>query len=118
MRALLWVPMVLLACAPSRLSAQTEQRGVPTGHAWSIQPLPASLVVNGKNSGDSTRHRPFYLPRPGEHTAYWIGFGTGAAVSPLLWCEGASCGVLRKATISLLSAGVGALSGLLLTRAL
>lgn len=116
MRALFWLVTVLLASAPCGLFAQTEQRRVPTGHAWGVQPLPASLVVSGKTSGDSTRHRPFYLPRPGEHTAYWIGFGTGAALSPLLWCDDPGCGVVRKATISLLSAGVGALSGLLLAR--
>ena len=117
MRILFWLAMVLLAGAPGGLSAQTEQRPAPIAASWRVQPLPATLAVDRRVSGDSTASRPFYLPRPGEHTGYWIGFGTGVAVSPFLWCEGPGCGVVRKATISLLSAGVGALSGLLLVRA-
>jgi hypothetical protein len=89
---------------------------VPTPQVWGVRPLPAGLVVSREPGGDSTKHRPFYLPRPHEHAAYWIGFGTGAAISPLLWCEGPDCGVVRNAAISLLSAGIGALSGLLLVR--
>jgi hypothetical protein len=68
------------------------------------------------DSADSTRHRPFFLPRPGEHTAYWVGFGTGLALSPLLWCDGPGCGAVSKASTSLGLALVGAVSGLLLSR--
>ncbi len=40
----------------------------------------------------ATRPRPFFLPRPGEHTAFWVGFGAGLTLSPRLWCEGPGCG--------------------------
>ncbi len=73
--------------------------------------MPLSLA-----GADSTRRRPFFLPRPGEGAAFWIGFGAGVALSPLLWCEGSSCSTLDKVNTSWLLGVAGAVSGLLLKR--
>jgi hypothetical protein len=91
-------------------AARTGARPLP--HEFALMPGPLSRAI----SPDSTRRRPFFLPRPGEHTAYWVGFGTGLALSPLLWCEGSGCGAVSKASTSLMLAAAGAVSGLLLSR--
>ena len=119
MRALFWVTMVLCAAASAPLLAQSPGAAVD-------RPLPLTSVLlrrprlnalEWQEAADSVKRRPFYLPRPGEQVAYWLGFGAGVAVSPLAWCHGQDCGVLRNASRSLLLGGIGAISGMLLKRA-
>lgn len=66
--------------------------------------------------GGSAAARPFWLPRPGERTAFWAGLGIGVAISPLLWCEGSGCGAWEKGSTTLLLGLGGAVSGMLLAR--
>jgi hypothetical protein len=115
--------LTLLTFSAGGLEAQASQddRVLPQVVPWGARPLPRELAVEPKLlswtvNSDSTPRRPFFLPRPGEHTAYWVGFGAGLALSPLLWCEGSGCGAVDKASTSLLLAVGGAVSGLLLSR--
>ena len=98
--------------------ARPVERAAPNAASWAARPLPRELALKPGPlvSPDTTRRRPFYLPRPGEHTAYWVGMGAGLALSPLLWCEGSGCGAVMKASTSLGLAVAGAVSGLLLSR--
>ena len=115
MRPFHWLVLVILAGAPGGLYAQAE---VPAGlkplAGWSARPVSAELALRPQASADSTAHRPFFLPRPGEHTAYWIGFGAGLAVSPLLWCD--DCSTVSNASTTLLLGVGGAVTALLLQR--
>jgi hypothetical protein len=119
MRALFWVTLVLCAVAPAPLVAQGRGPAVarPIPMTSVLLPHPRLNALEWQGAADSVKRRPFYLPRPGEQVAYWLGFGTGVALSPLAWCHGQDCGVLRNASRSLLLGGVGAISGLLLKRA-
>jgi hypothetical protein len=123
MRAFCGVLLLVLTVLPTRLQGQAsppEQAVLsltPLGARrlppeFALEPTPLVHIL----AADSTRRRPFFLPRPGEHTAYWVGFGAGLALSPLVWCEGSGCGTVDKASISLLLGAGGALSGLLLSR--
>jgi hypothetical protein len=123
MRPCYWLVLLFLTLPGCNLQGQAR----PAGHgevsiaSWGARPLPHKLALESGPlrraiSPDSTRRRPFFLPRPGEHTAYWVGFGTGLALSPLVWCEGSGCGAVSKASTSLLIATAGAVSGLLLSR--
>jgi len=118
MRLLYGLTFVLLAIAAGELRAQARPAdSVPAEAAyWRARPLPRQLALIRDVTADSTRHRPFFLPRPGEHTAYWVGFGAGLALSPFLWCEGSGCGAVSKASTSLLLGLGGAVTGLLLSR--
>jgi hypothetical protein len=122
MRSSYWVLLLLLTVSAGKLQGQARQadQQVASVGVWGARPLPRAFALtpgplSRALSSDSTRRRPFYLPRPGEHTAYWVGFGAGLAISPLLWCE-SGCGAVRKATTSLALACAGAVSGLLLSR--
>jgi hypothetical protein len=117
MRKLYWLALVVLVGVPGGLEAQGRVRDLPGPRAQvlRVRPLPPELAVTRSYSRDSTAHRPFFLPRPGEHTAYWVGFGAGLAVSPLLWCDG--CSTVSNASTSLLVSLGGAVTGLLLSRA-
>ena len=121
-RALLWF-MVLTGAAPS-LHGQAAAADLTTSPSarWAPRPLPASLAATARPlslaAADSTRRRPFFLPRRGEGPAFWIGFGAGVALSPLLWCEGSGCSTLDKVNTSWLLGIGGAVSGLLLKRTL
>src|SRR5690349_12923209 len=119
MRALFWLTLVVWAVAPSRLLAQALNtapgRALP-GVAV-LSPHLKGSALGWQEAPDSMKHRPFYLPRPDEQVAYWLGFGTGVALSPLTWCQGPDCGTLRNASRSLLLGGLGAISGMLLKRA-
>jgi hypothetical protein len=113
----------LLLTVPAGLQGQVSpaDRAMPNAAYWGARPLPYKFALEPGPlrraiSPDSTRRRPFFLPRPGEHTAYWVGLGTGLALSPLVWCDGPGCGAVSKASISLGLAVVGAVSGLLLSR--
>jgi hypothetical protein len=123
MRPFYWLVLLVLTLAGGDLQGQARQSDHSAANVapWSARALPREFALNSgplsrEINPDSARHRPFFLPRPGEHTAYWVGFGTGLALSPLVWCEGSGCGLVRKASTSLLLAGTGALSGLLLSR--
>jgi hypothetical protein len=123
MRPGYWVVLLLLTFPGGELhgQAQPSHHIAASSALWQARPLPHKLALepgplSRAISPDSTRRRPFFLPRPGEHTAYWVGFGTGLALSPLLWCEGSGCGAVSKASTSLLLAAAGAVSGLLLSR--
>ena len=123
MRPCYWLVLLLLTLSGGDLQGQARPAGhsvASVGH-WGARPLPPKLALESghpswASSPDSTKRRPFFLPRPGEHTAYWLGFGTGLALSPLLWCEGSGCGAVSKASTSLLLGAAGAVSGLLLSR--
>ena len=119
MRTLFWLTLVVCAVAPSRLLAQAlnaaPDRAPPGVSVLSHRLKVSALGWHG--APDSVKHRPFYLPRPDEQVAYWLGFGTGVALSPLAWCHGPDCGTLRNASRSLLLGGLGAISGMLLKRA-
>lgn len=123
MRPCYGVMLLLLAVSGGELQGQAR----PADHSVAsiglrrAPPLPRELApmpgpLSRATRPDTTRRRPFFLPRQGEHTAYWVGFGTGLALSPLLWCEGSGCGAVSKASTSLLLAAAGAVSGLLLSR--
>ena len=123
MRPSYWVVLLLLTISGGELQGQARpaDHRVPNVALSGARPLPREFALmpgplSRSLSSDSTRRRPFFLPRPGEHTAYWVGFGAGLALSPLLWCEGSGCGAVSKASTSLLLATVGAVSGLLLSR--
>jgi hypothetical protein len=114
---------VFLLASAAGLQAQSPASGPPQvrNSWWAVRPLPRELGQEPQSSfrslsSDSAKGRPFFLPRPGEHTAYWAGLGVGLALSPLLWCDGAGCGTVSKATTSLGLALVGAVGGLLLSR--
>jgi hypothetical protein len=123
MRPFYGLALLLLVSSAGELRAQAgpRDRALPPTALWGAAPLPRefavqSLAVGRQPFADTTRRRPFFLPRPGEHTAYWVGFGAGLAVSPLLWCEGTGCTAWLKASTSLLLGIGGAVSGLLLSR--
>jgi hypothetical protein len=108
MRRLYLVALLLLTVSVAGLQAQAR-------------PVPHRLIVKHQvfelsAISDSAKHRPFFLPRQGESPAFWIGYGAGLAVSPLLWCDRSGCGALDKATTSLALGAVGAISALLLSR--
>jgi hypothetical protein len=109
MRPSYWVLLLVLLLTVSAGKLQAQARSLPREFAAMSGPLSQAL------SSDSTR-RPFFLPRPGERTAYWVGFAAGVAISPFLWCESTGCGAVNKATTSLGLGVLGALSGLLLSR--
>ena len=122
MRPFYGLGLLWLMVSASELPGQAVpgNRAVPNAPSWGPRPLPRELAPNPgpltRNvSSDSTR-RPFFLPRQGEHTAYWVVFGAGLALSPILWCDGPGCGVVSKASTSLGLAAAGAVSGLLLRR--
>jgi hypothetical protein len=115
MRPLQWLVWVILAGAPGGLYAQAEVPAGPRPLAgWTARSVSAEPALRPQASADSTAHRPFFLPRPGEHTAYWVGFGAGLAVSPLLWCD--NCSTVNNASTSLLLGIGGAVTALLLQR--
>jgi hypothetical protein len=123
MRPFYGVAILLLTVSTGGLQAQARaaDHAVPSVAPWGARPLPRELSLkpgplDRTVSPDSTRDRPFFLPRPGEHTAYWVGFGAGMALSPLLWCDGPGCEAVVKASTSLGLALVGSVSGLLLSR--
>ena len=117
MRTLYRLVLLLLVGAPGVLHAQAQSRDRPLPHAaaWGARQLPPQLALQRSTRVDSTQHRPFFLPRQGEHTAYWVGFGAGLVLSPLLWCDG--CSTVSNASTSLLLGLGGAVTGLLLGRA-
>jgi hypothetical protein len=99
----------LLATATGTLAAQAPV-GPPTQQVQLAlaRPLPPALAVGTSRQAwwapaDSARRRPFFLPREGEHTAYWVGLGAGLALSPLLWCDG--CSDVQNASTRLVRAG-------------
>jgi hypothetical protein len=112
-----WLGLAALMSLPGALQAQARpvERPVRETPTWGVQPIPPVLALSRGYHADATSQRPFYLPRPGEHTAYWVGFGAGLVISPLLWCEG--CSTVSNATTSLLLGLGGAVTGLLLQRA-
>ncbi len=116
MRILYWLGLLVLIGAPGRLHAQTELPDPSRSHAaaWRAHPLAPEFALSHRASTDSTSRRPFFLPRPGEQGAYWVGFGAGLALSPLLWCDG--CSTVNNAATSMLLGIGGALTGLLLSR--
>jgi hypothetical protein len=116
--------MLLTGEAPSVHGQAAEpDRVASPGVLSGPRPLPPALAAAPRvwslaATADSTRRRPFFLPRPGEHAAFWIGFATGVALSPLLWCEGSGCSALDKVSTSWLLGVAGAVSGLLVKRTL
>ena len=123
MRPYYGLGVLWLMVSASELPGQAEpaDHAVPNAPSWGPRPLPRELAPNPGSltrsvSSDSSRRRPFFLPRQGEHTAYWVGFGAGLALSPLLWCDGPGCGVVSKVSTSVGVAAAGAVSGLLLSR--
>ena len=123
MRPFYGLAILLLTVSAGSLQGQARpaDHSVPGVALSGARPLPRELALKSSpldraGSADSTRHRPFFLPRPGEHTAYWVGFAAGLALSPLLWCDGPGCGAVGKASSSLGLALAGAVSGLLLSR--
>ena len=115
MRPVHWLVLVTLLVVPEGLNAQAEVRPDLKPMAnWTARPISPELALGEPDSADSNGHRPFFVPRPGEHTAYWVGFGAGLAVSPLLWCD--DCSTVNNAMTSLLLAWVGSVSALLLQR--
>jgi hypothetical protein len=115
MRPVHWLVLLILVGAPGGLYAQSE---VPAGlkpmAGWVPRPLSAELAFRPNASADSTAHQPFWRPRPGEHLAYWVGFGAGVAVSPLLWCD--DCSTVNNALTTLLLGIGGSVTALLLQR--
>lgn len=120
MRPSCGLALLLTGVLAGELQGQAQFTGssIPGASVWVPRPVPRALAFTSMFTvqSDSTRSRPFFLPRPGEHTAYWVGFGAGLALSPLLWCEGSGCGVVDKASTSLLLGCAGAVTGLLLSR--
>ena len=123
MRTSSFLVLVFVAGSAGGLQAQTQASSPAqvASSGWVVRPLHHELAYAPRSalssmSSDTARSRPFYLPRPGERTAYWAGLGVGLALSPLLWCEGTGCRTIDKAMISSGLAIVGAVSGLLLSR--
>jgi hypothetical protein len=116
--------IALTGAAPSlHGQAAAGDRHASVAARWGPRPLPPSLAATARRpslaaTSDSTRRRPFFLPRRGEGPAFWIGLGAGVALSPLLWCEGSGCSTLNKVNTSWLLGVAGAVSGLLLKRTL
>jgi hypothetical protein len=117
MRAPYWLVMIMLMSAPGRLHAQAQPavRPMSQTRGWGARALPPTLTFSRSTRFEATSHRPFFLPKAGEHTAYWLGFAAGLALSPVLWCDG--CGTVSNASTSLLVGLGGAVTGLLLSRA-
>jgi hypothetical protein len=126
MRRLAGLSVVLVLVVTRDLPAQAQgvARHPSTTSVWGVRAVPRDLTpsawrrdsARGPETAGSAAHRPFFLPRPGEHTAFWVGFGAGLAISPMLWCDGPGCGTVSKASTSLGLGLLGAVGGLLLSR--